>query len=62
MAIEKMTDIYCNFRDLVNDYEAISNTLKFALLKSCLKSNIQRSLGDCLNDLALNDTALEELK
>jgi hypothetical protein len=56
------TFIIANFQDLVNDDQAISNTQKMALLRSCLKSNIQQSLGSCLNDPALYDAALEELE
>jgi hypothetical protein len=58
----KWLTFIANFRDLVNDDQAISSTQKMALLRSCLKSNIQQSLGDCLNDPALYEAALEELE
>ncbi|XP_045029733.1 uncharacterized protein LOC123472386 [Daphnia magna] len=58
----KWPTFIANFKDLVNDDQAISSTQKMALLRSCLKPNIQQSLGDCLNDPALYEAALEELE
>ena len=59
---KKWPTFIANFGDVVNDDQPISNTQKIMLLRSCLKSNIQKSLGSCLNDPALYDEALEELE
>ena len=57
----KWPTFIANFRDLVNNDGKLSTTQKMALLRSCLKPNIQQSLGDCLNDVSLYDAALEKL-
>ena len=40
----------------------MSATQKMAVLRKCLKPNVQDALGDCLNDPALYEEALVELE
>ena len=52
---------FAHFKDLVDHNESLSSTEKMALLRRCLKPEIQESLGDCINDPTMYDSALEEL-